>query len=721
MKRKSWIKNLSIMAMVVCACLGQSRADTLYYDDFSGDSGSPLDGTMPDIGLNAWSSADNYYADGSISNGFKLGSFLPFTPEDGELYELSGTLNCTGTNLPSGWLAVGFTSSLSTSGAISQNGGTGWFLLGQDTGEVQTFLGPNTGGGLGYTGTPGLTDFKTVLDTRSANWTVEWFLAPAGDPLVSIRSGIFGPTPDIKCILLNAYNGEGTINELSLTVYSDPLAAYNPDPMNGVERVLSDLSDRDVAGAVSWLAPTDPTIISIDGYDVYMDTDSNKVATATAAAPGTLYSSVGQFGTSFDPGVDLDPGTYYYWRVDTTVTLAGGSDVTASRVWSFETEVVVPLIETSPLDAAAKIGDSADFTVTYISGAPVVGVTWYKDGSPLAVGGNIAVTFDDTGSTLSIADVQLSDVADYHCVASTSFGGSDPSGTATIILLSDALNFIQITGDADCGITSNNVGTYTHALDFGNGPFATVNGLEFVQDFGTAVVGGPQNSGVRTFGSRSHNGGTPPAVGGDIASVFRDMFYWGSTGYVELTGLTPGTWYDVRFYDRAWGYPADRPYTAGYDVDSDGSVEYTTPPINTDNPTEAPVNLDGNVSWVTSYRYQAGAAGKIKININGGIHLYGLTNQEIDVTPPLDPLVLHFNGYSAGTLGFAWESSPGGIVPVLYTLEHTASIVITNWAAYNDGVTTYENMPADGSGTNTLNVLPNGDVNFFRVKSGYEE
>ena len=42
MKRKSWIKNLSIMAMVVCACLGQSRADTLYYDDFSGDSGSPL-------------------------------------------------------------------------------------------------------------------------------------------------------------------------------------------------------------------------------------------------------------------------------------------------------------------------------------------------------------------------------------------------------------------------------------------------------------------------------------------------------------------------------------------------------------------------------------------------------------------------------------------------------------------------------------------------------
>jgi hypothetical protein len=67
-----------------------------------------------------------------------------------------------------------------------------------------------------------------------------------------------------------------------------------------------------------------------------------------------------------------------------------------------------------------------------------------------------------------------------------------------------------------------------------------------------------------------------------------------------------------------------------------------------------------------------------------------------------------------GTLDFAWNSS----WLQAYTLEATPSLVITNWAVYNDGVTTYEDIPASGTGTNTLTeVLANGAENFFRVIS----
>jgi hypothetical protein len=343
------MKNLGLlcsmmMAMLVFACAGQSQADTLYYDDFSGDGTSALNGMIPDVGLNEWSASEGWTDDGQIG-GFKLGGFLPFIPEAGNRYVLSGTLNSTST---SGWVAIGFSSALTTSGAISQSpmNGTGWFYQGANGGG-ETFMGPGTGGGSSYTSTPGPTDFMTVLDTRSEKWTVEWLLAPAGDPLVSIRGPEAWTTnPDIKCIMLNTYHGVGDIDELSLA-RAEPLAAHDPDPMNYERDVEFDLSTQRVADAVSWLAPTDSDIVTIFGYDVYMDTDETNVINATAAAPGTLYSSLRQAGTSFDPGDEL-LYTSYYWRVDAVVDLASvpgtGPDVVTGYVWTFSTSAAYPLV-----------------------------------------------------------------------------------------------------------------------------------------------------------------------------------------------------------------------------------------------------------------------------------------------------------------------------------------------------------------------------------------
>jgi hypothetical protein len=195
------------------------------------------------------------------------------------------------------------------------------------------------------------------------------------------------------------------------------------------------------------------------------------------------------------------------------------------------------------------------------------------------------------------------------------------------------ITYVPISGDADSGISTDN--TYTHAIDFGTSGVATVNGVVFATDINIAA-GGRSNSGTRTYGPNPHAGNTPPAVTGDVASVFTDMVYNGpDLGYIELTGLTSGQRYDLRLYERAWDYQGSiRTFYAGYDIGSDGSVEFTTPKINQNDPSLTPPGLSGDVSYVISYVYQADASGKIKVIIDladdqtGTYHLYGLTNEE---------------------------------------------------------------------------------------------
>jgi hypothetical protein len=64
------------------------------------------------------------------------------------------------------------------------------------------------------------------------------------------------------------------------------------------------------------------------------------------------------------------------------------------------------------------------------------------------------------------------------------------------------------------------------------------------------------------------------------------------------------------------------------------------------------------------------------------------------------------------SLSFEW----GSILGKQYDLESITSLLLTNWTAYNDGVTLYENIPASGTGTNSLTgVLAPATNAFFRV------
>ncbi len=78
----------------------------------------------------------------------------------------------------------------------------------------------------------------------------------------------------------------------------------------------------------------------------------------------------------------------------------------------------------------------------------------------------------------------------------------------------------------------------------------------------------------------------------NVASVFCDMVYNGpDPSFVELTGLNPGEWYDLCFYERGWDFQGtNRTYSLNYDIGSDGSTEFSTT-------NETPVTLAGT-GWV---------------------------------------------------------------------------------------------------------------------------
>lgn len=228
-----------------------------------------------------------------------------------------------------------------------------------------------------------------------------------------------------------------------------------------------------------------------------------------------------------------------------------------------------------------------------------------------------------------------------------------------------SVDYIQITNDADSGISSSNV--YTHAIDFGTGGTATVNGVVFGNDVNDAA-GGRANAGTRDYGPNPHPGADDepaPAVTGDVASVFFDFVYNGpDLGYVELTGLTSGRSYELRLYERAWDYQGDvRAYSAGFDVGGDGSVEFETPVIDQSDATQTPPGLSGDVSYVISYVYEADASGKIRIIIDlvdeevATYHVYGLTNQ--DISPP-PPVITPSSAWAIAGQSFSLTATAGG-------------------------------------------------------------
>ena len=202
------------------------------------------------------------------------------------------------------------------------------------------------------------------------------------------------------------------------------------------------------------------------------------------------------------------------------------------------------------------------------------------------------------------------------------------------------ISYVQITNDADSGISTAN--TYTHTLDFGNSafPIATINGVAFngynVGANGTLDFSmGVEPSGVikDTFANANHN------VTGSLANLMTDMYFVDANGNGgestwTLSGLTAGVTYDTRIYARTYGNVAGtRNVTIVFDPDGAGGVSDSTGSINEDNATGTPPGFANfNDAYYINYRFTAVAGQDLVITAtqvsNGASwHLYGLSNQ----------------------------------------------------------------------------------------------
>jgi len=239
-------------------------------------------------------------------------------------------------------------------------------------------------------------------------------------------------------------------------------------------------------------------------------------------------------------------------------------------------------------------------------------------------------------------------------------GGLSGDGTLSLAGPGDTANglisFAFFTNDVQTGISPEK--RYTHAVSFGTAPTVPViNGVTFLNTSALNWTGpdGYGWEGAASSGIPGHPGGYFPNnfIFADTNGVYHLLngMNYGDTN-MRLTGLKPGTSYELRIYNRVWQSGSlDRTQTIGFTCDLNHAV--------TNAIVFNPDCLDPNA---LVYRYvPEGTELQIIIRAKGStqtFHFYGFTNEEI-ATPAEAPAVLDlhtdatFGGAVTGTRG--WE------------------------------------------------------------------
>lgn len=222
----------AVLAALALAMAPAQAVTVIYSDDFSGSSGTNLNGQAPDTrpGTETWTAsttAAQWRANGSIAagSGQIRSAFLPFMPTVGKVYTLSLTINSTNNNTD--WLGMGFTQGANTTAdffGTTNNAGPWLFDVG-NSGNTTTLLGagttgstPGLDGSLAVTGTNIQHSYSIVLDTNPTLWTATWFRDD-----VEIRTAAYTTNPTINHIGITRFStGAGTVDNLSLTVVPEP-------------------------------------------------------------------------------------------------------------------------------------------------------------------------------------------------------------------------------------------------------------------------------------------------------------------------------------------------------------------------------------------------------------------------------------------------------------------------------------------------------------------
>jgi len=154
----------------------------------------------------------------------------------------------------------------------------------------------------------------------------------------------------------------------------------NPDPCDGEGDVL-------VTTNLEWELES-----IVTNCDVYFGSDPNFVNNPIVVDAQNV--------ELYNPPVDLDNETTYYWRVDARVD----STVYEGDIWEFTSIVAAPIITEDPCGLTVNAGETAVFRVKATN---VDTYFWRKMNGPTPP--------DNTGPTLTITDVQKANEDVYRC------------------------------------------------------------------------------------------------------------------------------------------------------------------------------------------------------------------------------------------------------------------------------------------------------------------
>ena len=192
---------------------------------------------------------------------------------------------------------------------------------------------------------------------------------------------------------------------------------------------------------------------------------SNTVTfTAAAAGTGPLAWQWRKNGTNLANSATVSgAATATLTLANVTTNSSGNYSVVVTNIYGSATSpaaalavLLPPRVTTSPTNLLAKTGTNVTLAVTATGTAPL-NYQWFKDGSPLADGGNIAGSLS---RVLTVSALTTADAGSYSVTVGNAVG-SATSGSATLTILVPPVITAQ---PASLSVTASNAATFSVAV-----------------------------------------------------------------------------------------------------------------------------------------------------------------------------------------------------------------------------------------------------------------
>lgn len=386
---------------------------------------------------------------------------------------------------------------------------------------------------------------------------------------------------------------------------------HNPDPAdNAVRAGIPFDTTGDVDVMLQWDAGLDPANRSqvnplIKKHYVYLSKNQN-----TESDPNLYYAAaVDQVGGSltsfYIPNPFLKASAKYFWRIEEAIDNGQGGvyppgdpNNIVGPTWTFETISMEPIIQTQPVSASVRLGQSLSpaFSIEVFSASPVTYQWFYSaddqiDETDSPVGAN--------EPTLSISNAVLSEQGHYYCrvwnEATESGGGPNPDVYSNVVTLTvgrlvAAYEFENNLNDSsgegnhgqafDLSLPDPNLAVPVFTNDRVQGDYALqLDGVGQYVDFGTSAYpkAGPLSGGI---GSGLDEGTilcwVKAAKAGGLLSNYNDGITTGFALSLEPSGTTADARINVRGEAAEIVTVQGRPTMTGFDLLTDNQWHLIT-------------------------------------------------------------------------------------------------------------------------------------------------